>query len=48
MVTFRAGVRGHRLEPVVDLLEHDREQIILLPGGAPVMLIEVEDKRGEV
>ena len=45
---FRAGVRGHWLELVVNLLERDHEQIILLPGGAPVVLIEVEDKRGEV
>ena len=48
VVALRAGVEGHRLELVVDLLHCNRNRIILLPGGAPVVLVEVQDKKGEV
>ena len=46
MVALRVG--GHRLELVVDLLYCNRKQVILLPCGAPVVLVEVQDEGGEV
>ena len=36
--------RGHRLELVGDLLCRNRQHVILLKCGAPIVLVEVQDE----
>ena len=48
MVVLRAGVVGHRLELVSDLLLCRDEHVILMNGGAPVARVEVHDEGGDV
>ena len=48
MVALRAGVVGHRLELVGDLLLCRDQHVILINCGASVVRIEVHDEGGDV